>query len=198
MRRIAWLGLLLSIGCTSAEAPSIVASLTVNTNAPQSGVFPGDQFQLSITPLDANGDPVPTSLAPVTYTSSNTAIATINSSGVVNALAAGSTTLKGSAGGSAASFTLTVDGNISGSVAVTPTAPTVSVASQVQLTASVLTTLGNPARNKTFLWSTADATKATVDANGNVTGVAATNTVSICATVNDGSSVKGCAAVKVQ
>ncbi len=126
------------------------------------------------------------------------ASATINSSGVVNALAAGSTSLRGSAGGSAATFTLTVDGNTSGTLVVTPAAPTVSVASQVQLTASVLTTLGNPARNKTFLWSTSDATKATVDANGNVTGVATTNTVAICATVNDGSSVKGCAAVKVQ
>jgi Big-like domain-containing protein len=198
MRRIALFGLLLSIGCTSAEAPSIVASLTVNTNAPQNGVFPADTFQLSITPFDANGDPVSGGIAPVTYSSSNTSVATISSTGTVDALAAGSTKLTGSAGGSHATFTLTVDGNTSGSLVVTPAAPTVSVASHVQLTAGVLTTLGNPARNKTFLWSTADATKATVDANGNVTGVAATSAVSICATVNDGSSVKGCTAVKVQ
>jgi uncharacterized protein YjdB len=198
MRRIALFGLLLSIGCTSAEAPSIVASLTVNTNAPQNGVFPGDQFQLSITPFDANGDPVSPGLAPVTYSSSNTSVATIGSTGNVSALAAGSTKLTGSAGGSHASFTLTVDGNTTGSVVVTPAAPTLSVAGQVQLTASVLTTLGNPARNKTVLWSTSDATKATVDTNGNVTAVAATSAVTICATVNDGSSIKGCTAVKVQ
>lgn len=69
------------------------------------------------------------------------------------------------------------------SVAVAPTSPTAAVGATVQLTANV-----SPAgaTNKTGVWSTADATIATVDANGLVTGVKA-GTVAITFTTTDGS-----------
>ncbi len=60
MRRIALFGLLLSIGCTSAEARHIVTNnITISTTALSAGVFVGDTFHVIATPLDANGDVVP-------------------------------------------------------------------------------------------------------------------------------------------
>jgi uncharacterized protein YjdB len=83
-------------------------------------------------------------------------------------------------------------------IIVTPNTPLVSAGNQVQLTATVYTTVNNPARGKSVTWSTSDATKATVDASGNVSAIAATAAVSICATSVDTPSIKGCATVTVQ
>src|ERR1019366_5610454 len=102
-------------------------------------------------------------------------------------------------GGQTGHLTLTVDGNITGSMQISPTNPTTTSGSGggVQLTATVLTTLGNPGRGKSVTWSTADATKATVDATGFVHPVAATPGVSICATATDNASARSCTTVTI-
>jgi len=102
------------------------------------------------------------------------------------------------ADGHSGRFPLTVDGNVTGSILVTPPTPTMNAGTQQLLTANVFTTLNDAARNKTVTWSTSDASKATVDATGNVSAVAATApTVSICATASDAPAIKGCATVTV-
>lgn len=196
MRRLVLFGLLISVGCTPATRPSLIAGVTLTNDASSAGFFPGDTFHVFGTAYDASG--VPTTLFPVTYSSSNTSTATVGSDGLVTAVAAGTTQLKASADGvSSGAYQITVDGNVTGHVVVTPAAPTVKAGSQVQLTASVVTTVGNPARGKSVTWSTSDATKATVDSNGNVSAIAVTSGVSICATANDAPTVKGCATVTV-
>ena len=77
-------------------------------------------------------------------------------------------------------------------VTVTPASATVAVGGSVTLTASVTGT--NP--NKNVTWSTSDATRATVDANGKVTGVAA-GSATITATAAADPGVKGSALITV-
>ena len=158
-------------------------------------MFVGDHVQLNAQPLDLNGGPVPVRIM---YSSSNPSVATIDQYGLITALAAGTSSIGISAGGQSAHLTLTVDGNVTGSVQVAPANPTTSTGAGggVQLTATVLTTLGHPARGKSVTWSTSDASKATVDATGLVLPVAA-GVVSICATAIDNTSARGCATVTI-
>jgi len=194
MRRALVLGLVLLGACLSGTSPTDVNSLVVFSNASPDGVFVGDQVQLNAEALDFQGNAL---IAIFTYTSSNPSVATVNASGLITALAAGTTTIGVTAGGQKANLSLTVDGNISHTLVVTPANATVAVGKTVQLQAGVTTLNNNPARNKTVTWSTADATKATVDATGLVTGRAPSTSVSICATVTDGTQVQGCTSVAV-
>jgi uncharacterized protein YjdB len=196
MRRIVLLGFVLVTGCLSTPTPHLTNSINLTVTAQASGVFPGDTFTVIGTPLDGAGNIVP--IDTVIYSSSNTSVATVTSAGLVVALAPGSTNIVATADGHFSRFPLNVDGNVTASVFVTPPTPTISVGAQAQLTVTIFTTLNNAARNKTVTWSTSDATKATVNATGNVSAVAATAAVSICATANDAPTIKGCATVKVQ
>jgi hypothetical protein len=197
MRRFIVLGILLAGACTggSASGPSLVSSITVSSNASANGVFVGDQVQLNATALDANGNIVPVT---ITYSSSNLSVATVNATGLITAVGAGTSQINVMASGSTSTLTLTVDGNVSSSLQITPVNPTVALGQSLVLTANVLTTLGNPARNKTVSWSTADATKVTIDQTGKATGVAATIGVSVCAVATDNANAKGCTTVTVQ
>ena len=196
MRRLVLLGLVIATACTPASGPHLVNYISLTNNASANGVFPGDQFQLTAVPYDINNNPV--SLFTPTYTSSNTSVATISSTGLVTAVAPGTTKLQAQAGGtSSGEYLITVDGNVTSRVVVTPATALVTVGNAIQLTATVYTTVGNPGRGKSVTWSTSDVTKATVDASGNVSGVAATNAVSICATAADAPAIKGCATVTV-
>lgn len=196
MRRFFLAGLLFTSACLSgAMAPSAVASIQIASNASPNGEFVGDQVQLNAEPLDLTGNVVP---LPVTYSSSNSSVATIDDFGLITALAAGTSSIGISSGGETVHLTLTVDGNVTGSVLVTPPSFVIAPGQFVTVTANVSTTLGNPARNKAVTWSTADGTKVSVDQTGKVTGVASTAGVTICATATDAPSVKGCATVIVQ
>ena len=77
-------------------------------------------------------------------------------------------------------------------VTVTPPSATIAVGSSVTLTASVTGTNANKAVN----WTTSDQAKATVDANGKVTGVAA-GTATITATAAADAGVKGSALITI-
>ncbi|MFI5230913.1 MAG: Ig-like domain-containing protein [Gemmatimonadales bacterium] len=198
MRRIALLGLVIMVGCTPASAPKLVSGVVLTNSASAAGLFPGDTFHVTATPYDATGTPIPITTFPPTYSSSNTSVATVSSGGLVTAVAPGTTKLQAQADGIfSGAYLITVDGNVTSRIVVTPNAPLVTAGNQIQLTAVVYTTVGNPARGKSVTWSTSDATKATVDGSGNVSGVAATTGVSICATSVDAPSVQGCATVTV-
>ena len=196
MRRAILAGLIFTSACLGGgTAPSAVASLQISSNVSPNGVFVGDQVQLNVEPLDLQGNVVP---VVVTYSSSNHTVATVSTAGLITALAPGGSSIGVVAGGQSAQLTLTVDGNTSGSVVLTPPSATIAPGQSIGLAATVITTLGNPARNRTVTWSTSDATKVSVDQTGQILGVASTAGVSVCATATDVTSVKGCAPIVVQ
>lgn len=121
------------------------------------------------------------------WSSDTVANATVDQTGLVTGVKAGtakiSFTTTDGAKVAVADVTVAAASVAVSSVAVAPTSPTAAVGATVQLTANV-----SPAgaTDKTGVWSTADATIATVDANGLVTGVKA-GTVAITFTTTDGS-----------
>jgi len=109
----------------------------------------------------------------VSWTSSNTSVATVSSSGVVTGVAGGSATItvKTSDGSFTATTTVTVASTtipVTG-VTVLPTSATVSVGGTTTLAATVLP---SNASIKTVSWTSSNTSVATVSSSGVVTGVA--------------------------
>ena len=162
---------------TSSTPPVPVASVTV-TPSPAS-VQAGQTVQLTATPKDANGTPLTGRV--VVWSSSNTAVATVNGSGLVSGIAAGSATITATSEGQSGTSALTVTPVPVASVAVSPPTATVSIGLTVQLTATPKDANGNPLSGRVVTWSSDNTAVATVSGSGLVTGVAA-GTAAITAT----------------
>lgn len=155
-----------------------VASVVVSPST--ATVVVGNTTTLTATPRDAQGQPL--YLRTVTWTSSNSARATVNSSGVVTGVSAGTVTITATIEGKSGSSTITVAPVPVATVVVTPAAPNVNVGQTVQLTATPYSSTGQAITGRPVTWTTNAATIATVSSSGLVTGVSAGNAV-ITATI---------------
>lgn len=121
----------------------------------------------------------------VTWTSSDPGVASVDSTGKVTALAAGSTTItvQTTNGEFTATCTVSVTAKVPvTSVSVSPTSKTLNKGETVTLTATVSP---STATNKNVTWSSNNTAIATVDSEGKVTGIAA-GTATITVTTADG------------
>ena len=137
---------------------------SINLDQESLNVHIGAKVQLTATITPSNSD------SGVQWSSSNTDVATVSASGVVTAKAKGTAIITAR----------TTDGtNLSAQCVVTVTQPvesvtlekhaiTLNAGTSEQLIANVLPTTAN---NKKLIWSSNDAHIATVDEDGNVTGV---------------------------
>jgi uncharacterized protein YjdB len=155
-----------------------VASVVVSPST--ATVTVGNTVALTATPRDAAGQPL--YLRPVSWTSSNSARATVNPAGVVTAVSAGTVTITATIEGKSGSSTITVVPVPVASVVVTPAAPNVNVGQSVQLTATPYSSTGQPLTGRTVTWTTSASTIATVSSSGLVLGVTA-GTAVITATI---------------
>ena len=159
----------------------------VTLNQTTANLIAGDTLQLTATVLPANA-----TNNGVTWFSLNPSFATVNSSGLITAISAGSATItvRTADGNYTATCTLTITGTVAvTSVNLNKTAATVGVAGTTQLIATVLPTI---ATDKGVTWSSSNITKATVNASGVVTGVA-TGSATITVTTDDGGKTAICA-----
>jgi uncharacterized protein YjdB len=143
----------------------------------------------STTTLTATVSPATATNKTVAWSSSNTAIATVSSSGVVTGVASGSTLITATtqSGGFTASANITVTNvtiPVTG-VSVTPTTASVAVGATVTLTATVAPA---NASNKTVTWASSNTAIATVSSSGVVTGVASGSTLITAVTQSGGFS----------
>lgn len=175
-----------------------VTSVAINSN--DFSIQEGASKKLAATVLPANATN-PT----VTWTSSDTAVATVSSDGTVRGVKSGIAKITATADGKSASVTVTVTKggdpvvtvekvSISGT-GVSGNRATINVGTGLNLTATV--TPSN-ATDRTVTWKSSNTAVATVNANGSVRGIAAGNAVitataggksaSIVVTVNNGST----------
>ena len=157
---------------TAAVTVTPIPVASVDVTPSPATVFVGATLQLTATPKDANGNPL--SGRPVTWTSSDENIATVDATGLVTGKAVGGPiSVSATSEGKSGTATITVTLVPVASVAVDPPTASVLVGSTVQLTATPKDANGNPLTGRTVAWTTSDANLATVDANGLVTGKAA-------------------------
>jgi trimeric autotransporter adhesin len=124
---------------------------------------------LSAIVRDAN-DVVVTDRA-VIWSSSNTAIAIVSSSGSVTAVAPGVATATATSEGRSGSASISVVPMPVGSVAVSPATPTIMTDQTITLSVTVRDTSGTVITDRVVTWSSSDETIATVSSAGVVTGV---------------------------
>lgn len=155
-----------SVSLTVNPRPAVLSVLILNPNA---AIIVGTTSQLTAQVSTAGG-----ASNAVTWSSSAPAIATVNASGLVNALAPGNVTISATSvfdPTKQAAAAIRVDASaIVNSVSVQPATLSIEVGKTGQLTATV--SVGNNASQQ-VTWSSNSATTATVDQTGKVTAVAA-------------------------
>ncbi|HXL53399.1 MAG TPA: Ig-like domain-containing protein [Gemmatimonadales bacterium] len=161
---------------TVAGAP--VASVTVTPAS--ASVQAGQTQQLTATLKDANGNIL--TGRTVTWSSNNTSVATVSSSGLVTAKVAGSATITATSEGKSGTSALTVTPVPVASVTVAPASASVAVGATLQLTATPKDANGNPLTGRVVTWQSSNNTIAGVNGSGLVSGVAAGGPVTITAT----------------
>jgi len=139
----------------------------------------GATMQLNAVPQDAAGNPL--TGRPVSWASSNTALATVSSSGLVSGVAAGAATITASAEGKSGAASITVTSVPVAAVSVAPTSPSLQVGQTVQLTATPRDASGNALGGRAVTWTSSNTSVATVSGSGLVSGGAA-GTATIMAT----------------
>lgn len=141
----------------------------------QSLIERGKNAQLSAQVLDDLGRVVPG--APITWSSSDDAVAMVSSSGLVTAVAEGKAEISASSAGKTGAAQITVTPIPVANVVVSPSAPVIAVGRTVQLTAEAFSATGQLLTGRTVTWSSSTPSVARVDANGLVTGVSGGSTV---------------------
>ena len=123
----------------------------------------------------------------VTWSSSNTSVATVDQNGKVMAVGGGSATITAKVGDKQATCSVTVTVPVS-SVSLNKTELTIEKGKSETLTATVYP---SDATDKTVTWKSSDTSIATVDQNGKITAVSLGNAV-ITVTTKDGSKTATC------
>jgi uncharacterized protein YjdB len=161
-------------GTSSITVTAVAPVVTTVTVAPTSAsVVAGATTTLQATVKDQNGN-VMTGQT-VTWSTNNAAAATVNSSGVVTGVAAGSATITATSSGKTgtSSITVTAVAPVVTTVTVAPTSASIVAGATTTLQATVKDQNGNVMTGQTVTWSTNNAAAATVNSSGVVTGVAA-------------------------
>ena len=129
----------------------------------------GDTLRLAAEALDANGNAVAGS--EFSWESGDAAVATVDASGLVTAVANGDATITATSGSVSGNATVTVAQEAS-AVTVTPAAASIAaLGDTVRLTAEALDANGNAVAGAEFSWESSDDVVATVDRVGLVTAV---------------------------
>jgi len=145
------------------------AVATVNVQPQNNSITQGSSIQLSATLTDVNGAPA-TNRA-VSWSSSNTGIATVNSLGLVSGVAVGSVTITATSEGKSGSATVSVQPKPVATVTVTPATVSLTAGQTAPLTVVLKDQSGGVLTGRTVVWTTSNSAVATVSSTGTVTAV---------------------------
>lgn len=161
----------------TATVDGVSATATVTVTVPvasvdvtpaESALSPGQTAQLTATPRAADGSALE---RPVTWSSSDEAVATVDGDGLVTVQGVGTATITAMSGGVSGTAEITVTDAVAIVVVTDPVLGLIQGTTH-QLGVTATTAGGSDVPNPAATWSSSDETVATVDANGLVTGVA--------------------------
>ena len=156
----------------TATAAIVVTARPVNSivvSPSQLSLIAGQTVALGVQVFDAAGNVL--SGRPVAYSSDIAGIVTVSNTGVVSAVAPGSTTVTVTSEGRSASVSVVVAAVPIASIRVTPDRVTLTTRGDTLLTAVALDALGAVLGNRTITWSSGSPSVATVSSTGVVTAV---------------------------
>ena len=155
-----------------------VTGITLTPTSLTLGVGSSQQLAATIAPENASNKNI-------TWTSDNTAVATVSSTGMVTVVSIGTANIivtTGDGGKTATTVITTIGQIFVSSITVSPTTATIAMGNQQQLTATILPA---NASNKNMTWTSSNTNVATVSSLGMVTSVAP-GTCNITVTTQDG------------
>jgi uncharacterized protein YjdB len=160
------------IGCGGSAPPGPAPVATVSVSLSPSSVPSGETSQATATARDSAGNVL--TGRPVSWSSSNTSVATVSASGVVNAVSQGSAQIRATVEGRTGTATLTVTSPAPAPVAtvtVTMGSYSIAVGSTTPATATARDSSGNVLTGRPVTWRSSDTRVATVSSSGIVRGV---------------------------
>lgn len=155
-----------------------VGSVTVSP--PSKAMLVTQNFALSVTVKDSAGAVVTD--RPVSWSSSNTSVATVSALGVVTAVAQGSATITATSETKSGTCAVTVSPVPVKSVVVQPARDTMLINSTFQLTAVTEDSIGGVLTGRTVTWTTNNPSVATVSPTGLVSSTSTSGNATITAT----------------
>jgi len=164
---------------TAPPPPKDAGTLTTLGVSVPGTIIQGQSATATVSGADQFGSSIAT--GPVVWSTLSTAVATVNGNGVVTAVAPGQTQVVASASGLQAQAPVTVVPVPVATVSVTPVTFSLVAGTTQQLTAVTRDAASNVLTGRVVTWAASDQSKATVDASGLVTAVAA-GTTNITAT----------------
>ena len=153
--------------CAVTVSKKVIPVTSVTLNKTSLTLTEQEPFQLSATVSPDNATD-----KTVTWSSSNTAIATVSQDGLVSAIAVGSTTITATAGEKKATCTVTVSRKVVPATSITLDYVNIEMAKGKMVTLHA-TVLPEDATDKAVTWKSSNTTVATVSNNGNVTAIKA-------------------------
>lgn len=177
--------LTLAAGACSSPSGTADSPSTVQITPHEARISVGGTVVLGAVVHDAQGNEVRP--AQVFWSSSDTSLAIVSPTGVVQGRRVGVVKVAASASGSSDVATVTVSPQAVAGVAVSPTSAQLTVGGTVQLRATVSGAGGETLEGRVVTWSSDRESVARVDASGRVTAVAP-GTASITATSEGRSS----------
>ena len=150
---------------TCEKTPEEIAVTSVSLSQPTAEMIIGETLQLQVSIFPSNATD-----KTVIWGSSKQSVATISNTGLVSAIAEGSSTITATAGGKSATCSIVVSKRV---IEVTSIELNKNVLSLVEGDSETLIATVKPddATDKTIQWDSSNKDIATVDGNGKVTGV---------------------------
>ena len=141
----------------------------VDITAPSPTMEVGQNMQITVRYYDASNAPL--TGRTVSYATSNSAVATISTSGLITAAGPGSVTITATVEGVQGNVAVTVNAVPVFFILITPANPAVKQGETVTLSAQPQNQIGQAIPGRTITWSSADIAKATITQAGVVTGI---------------------------
>lgn len=176
-------------GTTTNPPPETVTSVAVS--APSVTLAPQQTVQFTAVAKNASGGTVVN--VPITWSSNANAVATVNASGIVSGIAAGSAVITATSGSVVGNVNVTVTNGagVLATVVVGMQDRTIQLGQTSQASISGRDGQGNPVAlgTRTVTWTTSNPSVATINAAGIITGVGI-GLIDVQATVADGAVPK--------
>ena len=153
---------------TATVTVTAVPVATVGVSPQTVSLTIGGTQQVTATPRDGQGNPLQ---RPVTWQTGNANVATVSQTGLITAVGAGTTNVTATSEGKVGTVSVTVTAPPVGSVIVTPSSASVSVAFTTTLAATVRDVNGATVASAPVTWSTDKPLTAAVSQSGVVTGL---------------------------